>query len=504
MAIRDVVWQRVTGMFVILAIIGLFLLTAARLRAAPHDGGPSGCGTASLQEGQSINASVAAAVAEASQHPGAPLVDWRMQSACQQGDWAYAFIKGFATASGAPLPGPSQIALVQRTASGWQTILPSDAAAYNQALAALPSDLLPPAARSMLSQPAAGVSAPMSGPASAYFSGFALPFPAGDSAYVYWHWYPALDFTIGDPGVVRAAKGGTAVFVKGSSTVECGDPPPTWTCWMYANAIVIQSGPNEYAWYLHFAPNTIPAWIQEGVNIPAGADLGQQGMTGWASLPHLHFMVSTWYACCTGSGDGRFPTWPSGSILGVDFNEYTWNQMPYLAVSQNGSSPAPVVPPAAPPAPQASAPEAQPQPTAAPPASTPATAISPCSNPYPVQPGDYLIRIASNCNVNEAALVLANPGLNPNLIYAGQLINLPTSLGGQPEAAAVSPSSPTPAAVLVAPATGSPCAGSHVVAPGETLFQIGTACGLSWQQMATANGIGYPYWIYAGQILKYP
>ncbi len=510
MAIRDLARHRTAFVLALLVILGLFLATAGHLLAAPHQSLPEGC-TSSSQDAQAINASAAAALAQAPQPGGAQRTDWRVQSVCQQDDWAYVFVKGFAAGTGTPVPGPSQVALSHRTAAGWQAVLPSDAAAYDQALAALPSGLLPAGARTLLSQPATGPSAPLSS-AAAYFSGFALPFPAGVGAYVHWHWYAALDFTIASPGTVRAAKGGTAVFVKGSSTVECGDPPPNWTCWMYANAIVIQSGPKEYAWYLHFAPNTIPAWIHEGVYIPAGADIAQQGMTGWASLPHLHFQVSSWYACCTGSGDGRFPTWPAGTIWPVDFNEYTWAQMPYLAVSQNGSSPAPTNPPPAPPTPTAQPPQAQPvsnrvptaAPTAAPASPVPAAAASPCSNPYTIQRGDYLIRIAANCNVDETALIAANPGLNPNLIFAGQLLNLPLSLGGQPAASVAAPTATQPAPSEAAPTAQPACTGTHVVAPGETLYHIATTCGVNWQQMASANGIGSPYWIYAGESLRYP
>ena len=470
----------------------------------------AGC-EANAPDAAAIRASVASAVARAPRLSGSPGGEWRVVSVCQQGEWAYAFVKGY-TAAGAPLASPSLVAVAQHTAAGWHTLLPADAA-YDQALAALPSELVPATAQSLLRQ-APSTSLAFANPAWVNFSGFALPYPAGQSAYVFWHWYPALDFSIGDPGpgdTIRAAKGGTAVFVKDSSTVECGDPPPNWTCWMYANAIVIQSGPNEYAWYLHLAANTIPGWLHEGVAVPAGADIGQEGMTGWASLPHLHFMVSTWYACCSGEGDGRFPSWPEGATLPVDFNEYAWSQMAYEAVSQNGAPLATEAPPP-PPAPAAAPAEATPAPSpnaAAEPSATPAGALQDaaaprCANPYTVQPGDYLYRIAAQCNVGALALIGANPGLNPNLIYAGQLLNMPVTLGGRPEAAATPDAEQPAAAGVAAPAAASTCAGTHIVAYAETLYQIGAACGLTWQQMAAANGIGYPYTIYAGQALSYP
>jgi LysM repeat protein len=53
-------------------------------------------------------------------------------------------------------------------------------------------------------------------------------------------------------------------------------------------------------------------------------------------------------------------------------------------------------------------------------------------------------------------------------------------------------------------ANSSQCTGTHTVAAGENLFRIGFNCGFSLAEMATANGIGYPYTIYPGQILSFP
>ena len=73
-----------------------------------------------------------------------------MALVCQHGQWAYAFIKGY-TAAGAPLPSASLVALAQLSKTGWQTVLPSDGATYDQALAAVPADLVPAAAQTLLS-----------------------------------------------------------------------------------------------------------------------------------------------------------------------------------------------------------------------------------------------------------------------------------------------------------------------------------------------------------------
>jgi uncharacterized protein YraI len=49
-----------------------------------------------------------------------------------------------------------------------------------------------------------------------------------------------------------------------------------------------------------------------------------------------------------------------------------------------------------------------------------------------------------------------------------------------------------------------PAQRTHVVQYGENLFRIGLRYGINWLQIAAANGIGYPYNIYAGQVLIIP
>lgn len=428
---------------------------------------------------------------------------WRLHSICRQGDWAYAFVNGYHRDTLAPLPAPSEVLLAQRTAEGWQVMLPDMAAAYNQALRALPEALVPGSARTLLEQPVAAAATTRG------VAGFALPYPAGQSAYVTWHWYYALDFTIGmangSNGIIRNAKAGTAVFVKDSSTRECGNPPPDWYCWMAANLIVIQSAPDEFAWYLHLAPHSIPDWIQEGTHVPAGADIGHEGVTGWAALPHLHFQVSSSFACCDGEGDSRMPFWSYYNLYPVNFSEYAWGNLPTSATSQNGAAPPPGAPEptAAPPPndPPPAQPPAEPAPTQ-PPAPPPAAAA--CPSPYVVQRGDWLLKIAERCRTTLAAIVAANPGLTPNRIYAGQALNLPGGAAAPPAdpAPAVTQPPPPPAPTPAQPA--GRCSGTHTVAAGENLFRIAFNCGLTTAQMAAVNGIGPPYTIHVGQVLRYP
>jgi LysM repeat protein len=99
---------------------------------------------------------------------------------------------------------------------------------------------------------------------------------------------------------------------------------------------------------------------------------------------------------------------------------------------------------------------------------------------YVVQPGDTLHSIGRKFGVSWVEIAEANGIVNPNLIYAGQVLKIPTS---QPE---------TPPAV------------THTVKPGETLYRISLQYGVHWLAIAQANQIAPPYVIYPGQVLVVP
>ena len=104
-----------------------------------------------------------------------------------------------------------------------------------------------------------------------------------------------------------------------------------------------------------------------------------------------------------------------------------------------------------------------------------------------VQPGETLFRIALNYGVSMDAIRAAN-GFVGDTIYAGQTLIIPD--GSPPPA-----NNPTPV-----PASGNVI---HIVQRGETLFTIGLEYGLTWDKIATANGI-VGNTIYAGQQLVIP
>lgn len=105
---------------------------------------------------------------------------------------------------------------------------------------------------------------------------------------------------------------------------------------------------------------------------------------------------------------------------------------------------------------------------------------------YQIRPGDTLSGIAARYRTTVAALMKANPQIsNPNLIYAGRMLNLPGSSDSfQP-----------------APTTGG---GRYTVRPGDTLSAIGARFGVSYMSIARANGIANPNLIFAGQQLVIP
>jgi LysM repeat protein len=127
------------------------------------------------------------------------------------------------------------------------------------------------------------------------------------------------------------------------------------------------------------------------------------------------------------------------------------------------------------------------QPTAAP----PVVGATTCPNPYTVQTGDWIYQIARECGTTAAAIIAANPGINPHYIVPGQVINLPAGTGV-----------PGGAATPVAPATG--CTGTRTIATGDTLFRIAYGCGITVEQLAAANGITFPYTIFPGQVIRFP
>jgi LysM repeat protein len=165
-------------------------------------------------------------------------------------------------------------------------------------------------------------------------------------------------------------------------------------------------------------------------------------------------------------------------------------------------------PPAATPVPQASVPTVAPaviypsQPTAAP--TEPPAPASPAAEPsgpivYTIQRGDTLYKIARAYGVSLTEIARLNNMTNTWRIYPGQVIQIPVA--GQ--AAVVAPTQ-APVAASGQPIELGNGARTYTVRYGDTLYRIAQAYGLTTAQLADANGIADPRFIYAGQVLVIP
>lgn len=110
---------------------------------------------------------------------------------------------------------------------------------------------------------------------------------------------------------------------------------------------------------------------------------------------------------------------------------------------------------------------------------------------YTVRSGDTLSELAQRHGVSVDSLVAENSISNPNHIVVGQTLTIPGQAG---EGAA--PSSSTTSS------SGGGEAATHVVQSGESLAAIAKRYGLSVQQLAAANGITDVNTVWAGSLLR--
>lgn len=130
---------------------------------------------------------------------------------------------------------------------------------------------------------------------------------------------------------------------------------------------------------------------------------------------------------------------------------------------------------------------------------TPLTAITAAAQTHTVAGGETLWGIASSYGVSVQSIAQANGITNINLIYVGEQLSIPGT-GGMGGSYSVVPASLTTASG--ASAGGS---GTYTVQPGDTLWGIAVANGVSVQSLIAANpSIGNQDLIYAGETLNLP
>jgi LysM repeat protein len=95
------------------------------------------------------------------------------------------------------------------------------------------------------------------------------------------------------------------------------------------------------------------------------------------------------------------------------------------------------------------------------------------SHMYIIQRGDTLKKMATWTNTTVDAILQVNPQINnPNLIYVGQIINLPGTVN------------------------------SYVIQRGDTLKKIASRFGTTVESLTILNGLSNPNKIYTGQLLR--
>lgn len=110
---------------------------------------------------------------------------------------------------------------------------------------------------------------------------------------------------------------------------------------------------------------------------------------------------------------------------------------------------------------------------------------------YTVQWGDWLNKIAVRFGVTTQAILAANPELDANRIFPGQVINIPApGTGATPE-----PSGATPPA-------GRPT--TYTVQRGDWFYSIARKFGVSVESLKAANPGVNTEVVYAGQVLNIP
>ncbi|MGD8732326.1 MAG: LysM peptidoglycan-binding domain-containing protein [Anaerolineales bacterium] len=120
---------------------------------------------------------------------------------------------------------------------------------------------------------------------------------------------------------------------------------------------------------------------------------------------------------------------------------------------------------------------------------------------YTVQPGDWIFKIAREYGIDPQEIIDANDLASPNSLEVGMVIQIPTSVTATPE------DTEEPEAeeeVDEGDATSVSGTTTHVVQPGEWIWQIARVYGVDPQEIIDINNLTSPATIYPGQELIIP
>lgn len=125
-------------------------------------------------------------------------------------------------------------------------------------------------------------------------------------------------------------------------------------------------------------------------------------------------------------------------------------------------------------------------------------ATAPTSTSHTVAAGETLAVIAQRAGTSIGAIVAANGIVDPNLVYAGQVLVIPAGGSGAGGGGGTGSGATASAYGVTGGSDGrTGVAGSHTVASGETLRGIAAHYGISPEALAAANGIPLPWDLYA-------
>jgi LysM repeat protein len=119
------------------------------------------------------------------------------------------------------------------------------------------------------------------------------------------------------------------------------------------------------------------------------------------------------------------------------------------------------------------------------------------SAPHTVLPGETLWSIAASYNFTTRTIAAYNGLSEDASVYTGETIQIPTEAEGAAALASAGASS-------TSSSSSSPTTGSHIVTPGESLWSIAAANGLSVESLAASNGLASDSLLLIGQSIQVP